>query len=364
MNVLHVTQSTEYGVGAYLGDMVGDQVRRGWDVAVAGDPDSPLRRRAAEARVTWLPWTAAREPGPSVLPERRALAGIVAERSPDVVHLHSSKAGLVGRLALRGRRPTIFQPQGWSFLAGAGPKRTAALWWERLGARWADVVLCCSEAERAHGEAVGIKAAWKVVPNAVDLERFRPGDRAAARGSLGLGLADDGPMVLCVGRLAVAQKGQDVLLEAWPTVTAAFPQARLVLVGEGPDRAALEAAAPDGVTFAGQHPDVRPWYQAADLVVQPSRYEGLSLAVLEALACGRSVVAADAIGMREAVGDAGAIVPVGDARALAAAVVARLRDPALAAAEGERARTRAEALYGSEAWGSAIAAVTLDVASR
>lgn len=362
MNVLHVTQSTEYGVSAYLGDMVGDQVARGWDVAVAGDPVSSLHGRALDAGATWLPWRATREPGRSVVPEMRALACIVAERAPDVVHLHSSKAGLVGRLALRGRRPTIFQPQGWSFLAGGGPQRTAALWWERLGARWADVVLCCSEAERAHGEAVGIKAAWKVVPNAVDLERFRPGDRAAARRSLGL--ADDGPVALCVGRLAVAQKGQDVLLQAWPTVTAAFPSARLVLVGEGPDRAALEAAAPDGVAFAGQHPDVRPWYQAADVVVQPSRYEGLSLAVLEALACGRAVVAADAIGMREAVGGAGAVVPVGDAVALAAAVIARLRDPALAAAEGERARRRAVDLYGSEAWGSAVAAVTLDVASR
>lgn len=362
LNVLHVAQSSEYGVSRYLGYMVADQVRRGWEVAIAGDPASALRPRAEAAGVTWVPWVAARSPGPSVATELRSLARVVAEREPDLVHLHSSKAGLVGRLLLRGGRPTIFQPQAWSFLAERGPRRTAALWWERVGARWADVVLCCSEAERALGERAGIKAAWKVIPNAVDIDEFRPGDRAEARAQLRI--PDDVRLAVCVGRLAVAQKGQDVLLQAWPGVTAACPDAELVLVGDGPDRAALEASAPPAVRFVGALPDVRPWYQAADIVVQPSRYEGLSLTVLEALASGRAVVAADAIGMREAIGAAGVVVPVDDPSALTHAVVTRLRDLELARSEGRMARERAVACYGSEAWSSAMATLTAAVASR
>lgn len=74
------------------------------------------------------------------------------------------------------------------------------------------------------------------------------------------------------------QKGQDVLLEAWDAVLRRVPEARLVLVGDGPDSARLRAGAPRDVLFAGATDDAVPWYQAADLVVLPSRWEGMALA--------------------------------------------------------------------------------------
>jgi glycosyltransferase involved in cell wall biosynthesis len=118
-------------------------------------------------------------------------------------------------------------------------------------------------------------------------------------------------------------------------------EARLALVGDGPDRDTLRARRVEGVSFAGQVADVREWYAAADVVVQPSRWEGMSLAVLEALATGRSVVATKVAGMEEIL-DVDALVPTDDVSALVAAITARLRSPELARTEGREGRRRVE----------------------
>jgi glycosyltransferase involved in cell wall biosynthesis len=122
----------------------------------------------------------------------------------------------------------------------------------------------------------------------------------------------------------------------------------------------LEARAPASVRFAGECDDVVPWLQAAHVVVQPSRYEGLSLSVLVALACGRAVVATDCVGMREAVDGVGGVVPVDDGDALATALVARLADPAGADEEGAAGRARVLEQFGRGAWRDAMRDVTRD----
>ncbi|HEX2040092.1 MAG TPA: glycosyltransferase [Acidimicrobiales bacterium] len=342
--VLHVAQSADYGLARFLGDLVRDQQARGWPVAFAGP--------RLDVDVEWHRWDAARQPGPSVPREVRALARIVREVRPDVVHLHSSKAGLAGRLLLRGTRPTLFQPHAWSFLAVSGPTRAAAAAWERAGARWAHRIVCCSEAERREGEEAGIRGRWEVVPNAVDVARFADA-----------GEPEDPRLVVCVGRLS-HQKGQDVLLDAWPMVRARVPDARLVLVGDGPDRDVLAARAllVDGVELVGREPAADPWLGRAAVVALPSRYEGFALTVLEAMAAGRSVVAAEVEGMAEALGgEAGALVPPEDPVALADAVVARLLDPELAASEGRAGRERAARSHDLRGWGDRMAELTLDL---
>jgi len=299
----------------------------------------------ARAGVRHFAWEAVPQPGPGVLRELASLRGIVAEFDPDIVHLHSSKAGLVGRLLLRRSRPTLIHPNAWSFYARNGVVRELTIRWERLGARWADVIVAVSEDERAAGIAAGVVGRYELVPNGIDLERFTlpgPGARERARKELGLG---DAPLAVCVGRLH-RQKNQALLLDLWPRVRAEVSGARVALVGDGPDRAALEARAPDGVTFAGPTDDVRPWLDAATVMLQPSRWEaGSSLAVMEAMARGRSVVATDVAGMREELesgGGAGAVVAQGDAEALLRAIVERLSSPDLADAEGARGRKRVE----------------------
>lgn len=342
LRVLHVAQPTTAGVARVVGDLVRDQVARDWDVVVASPADGHLPDDARAAGADWRAWAASRGPGPTVPAETVRLVRLVRDVRPDLVHLHSSKAGLAGRLALRGRLPTVFQPHAWSFLALEGRARPLAVRWERGAVRWTDALAVVSEDERRSGEAAGIAGPYVLLPNGVDVERRRPvpaGERSDARAALGL---PPGPLVVCVGRLS-RQKGQDVLFQAWPQVRAALPDAQLVLVGEGPDRGALERTAPVGTRLAGSTSDPDPWLRAADVVALPSRWEGMSLALLEAMAHGRSIVATDVAGSRDALSDgAGGVVDVEDVDALAGALVVRLRDPALADAEGSRARQRAE----------------------
>jgi glycosyltransferase involved in cell wall biosynthesis len=364
LGVLHASQPGDGGAAAVVAALAADQADRGHEVVVAGPRGSELESALAGSDVRLVGWSASRSPGPSSLGETRALARVIAAERPALVHLHSSKAGLAGRLALRGRLPTIFQPHGWSFEAVRGPVRAATVVWERRAARWADAIACVSDGERRRGEEVGIRGELLVVPNGVDLTAFRaagPEEQASARSRLGL---DAGPLAVCVGRLSEA-KGQGVLVRAWPSVRARAPGARVVLVGGGPDEAELRRTAGEGVEFAGPRNDVRDWLVAADVVVAPSRWDALSLVLLEALACGRSLVATDVPGAREALGDeTGAIVPVEAADELAAAVAERLLDPALAATEGAAARSRAERLFDLQDANERMAALYTDVLDR
>jgi len=348
VKILHVAQPVDGGVAAYVLAACADQVARGWRVAVACPDGGRLADGLAAAGIPRLRWTAGRNPGPGSVAEARRLAEIIEARRPDALHLHASKAGLAGRLRTRlsrrlpRRLPTVFQPHGWSWLAVDGGLRAATLAWERAAARWTDLFVCVGAAEAEAGREHGVPGRYTVVRNGVDLRRYAVADtaaRAAARHALRL---DPGaPLAVCVGRVT-RQKGQDVLLAAWPRVRAECPDATLALIGDGDQLAALSAAPAPGVTFAGAVDDVRSWLAAADLVVLPSRWEGLPLTVLEAFASGRPVVASRVPGLAEVVpSSVGALVPPDDPAALGDAVARRLRDPDLRRAEGRAAATHA-----------------------
>jgi len=332
MRVLHVAQPTTAGVAEVARTLAADQVAHGLDVHVACPIDGMLANAATAAGARHHRWEARRGPGPTVPNETRTLARVIKATKPDVVHLHSSKAGLAGRLAIRGSVPTVFQPHAWSFLAVTGRSRSAALAWERWAARWTHALLAVSEDELRTGREHGVTAPGEVVPNGVDLSRHAPQDRDAARRELGLG---GEPLAVCVGRLC-EQKGQDLLLGHWQG-------GRLALVGDGPSAGALRRGASETVTFAGDVADPRPWYAAADVVVVPSRWEGMALVPIEAMAAGRSVVAFGVSGIRESVPPgAGAVVTPGDAATLVGEVVRRLGDRDLAAREGGHGRRHVE----------------------
>jgi len=355
--VLHVCESTVGGVGVFIRDLALDQVHRGATVAVAVPGGGPLLDDLLAGGVRVFPWDARPEPGPSLPRELVRLTRIIDAFGPEVIHLHSSKAGLVGRLLVRRRYPTIMQPHSWSFFAKTGRVRDAALLWERVGSRLTDVVLCVSEDERRLGGAEGVRAEFRVLPNGIDLASFTrpaPGDRGAARVRLGLG---GEPLAICLGRLH-RQKNQAALLDVWPDVRAAVPGARLALIGDGPDRRDLAAREVEGVELVGQTDDPRSWLAAASLVVQPSRWEGMSLSVLEAMAAARSVVVTDVPGMREVVVDgAGAVVAPHAPADLLAAVVRRMEDADLADAEGRTGRAWVEAHHDRRVQFDGIAAL-------
>jgi glycosyltransferase involved in cell wall biosynthesis len=363
MRVLHVAESTLGGLGRFIGSLAAHQLAAGHSVAVAAPEFEGLPVDLRDGALMCRSWPAIPQPGPQVAAELAALGRIVDDLDPDLVHLHSGKAGLVGRLLLRGRRPTIFQPHSWSFFARTGAVGALALRWERLGARWADVILCVSEDERHSGMAAGVRADYRVLVNGIDLgsELMRPRDRRQAQAQLGL---DGAPLAVCVGRLH-RQKNQHGLLDAWPLVLEAVPGARLELVGDGPDRLELEQRAVPGVEFAGQRDDVHMWCAAASVVVAPSRWEGSPYAVLEAMACARSLVVTDVPGMAELViAGTGEVVPFGDRDALAAAVARRLADPGAADAEGARGRRHVQAAHDLGRQMNAIATLYEQIIAR
>lgn len=356
--VLHLTQPVDGGVARVVTDLARAQLAAGLHVTVAC-PDGPLSPALRALGADVRPWQATRSPGPSLFQEVRRLSRVIDRVRPDLVHAHSAKAGLAGRLAVRGRIPTVFQPHAWSFEAVGGLTSALALRWEREGACWAHRVVCVSEAERATGVRAGISGRWSVIPNGIEAERFHPAAVDTVRATLLPEVDPAAPLVMCVGRLC-RQKGQDVLLRAWEAILARVPRARLVLVGDGPDADALRNRSPRSVVFAGSVADSVPWYQAADLVVLPSRWEGMALAPLEAMACGRPVVVTDVDGARESLPPDLAprcLVPPGDPAALARAVADLLLDPLLRESLGHQGRRHVLAMHDVRHTAGAVADV-------
>lgn len=167
------------------------------------------------------------------------------------------------------------------------------------------------------------------IPNGVDTSLFSARDRAACRAELGLG---EGPLVVCVSRLS-PEKGVRFLVEALPRVRAEVPGCRVAIVGDGADRAELEELAgslgvAEAVRFVGAvpHERVALWLGAATVACMPSLREGHPNAAMEALSSGRPLVASAVGALQGMVDDeVGALVPPGDAAALAAALAGALK---------------------------------------
>lgn len=187
-------------------------------------------------------------------------------------------------------------------------------------------VTVVSESLRAHLLARGIPTSKvTTIPNGVDSSRFQPRDRGAARQHLGL--RDDGEYALYVGRFA-EEKSVSTLIEAMATVAGVRPRTELLLVGDGPLRRSLAEQArrlrvADRVHFVGpqNHRLIAEWMAAADCICLPSTREGCPNVVLEALACGRPVIASAVGGVPEMVtAETGILVPPRSPTALATAL--------------------------------------------
>jgi glycosyltransferase involved in cell wall biosynthesis len=334
--ILMVSQVTVDGVAVCVRDLVQAAVDAGYQVTVACPPGGQLPAWIRQRGAAWERLEMRRPPHPSdilAVIQLRRLA-----RTHDLVHLHSSKAGAAGRLAVASlgprRPPVVFTPHGWSWLVGG---RLAPLyrWAERALLPLATAVVAVSEEERAHGRAVlGPRAARIVVnPNGVDPRRFHPEGLVAGR--------SHAPLIVCVGRLCHA-RAPDVAVAALALMRT--PSVRLRLVGDGEDRTAVEELVTtlglDGrVEFRGFRRDPAPDLRAADVVVIPSRYDGMALILLEAMACGAAIVATRVPGT-SALAGAGRLVPVEDPQSLAEAVDALLADPERRRQLGAAARAR------------------------
>jgi sugar transferase (PEP-CTERM/EpsH1 system associated) len=255
---------------------------------------------------------------------------------PDVLHTHNLAAHLLGAAAARiaGVPVVVHTKHG---------RYDIRSWRRALGMRAASamssMVVPVSE-DSAHEALEGVSARKiRVIHNGVDVAGITPGDRFSRA---------PGDRVVSVGRLA-AVKDYPTLLRAARRVVDALPSFHLDLVGDGPERTALESLRSelglDGhVTFLGERHDVRERLQAADVFVLSSTSEGLSLALLEALASGLPIVATRVGGNAQVVtdGETGRLVPPSDPGALAEALIDVLTDRPRQSAMGRAARRRAE----------------------
>ncbi|HEY7609240.1 MAG TPA: glycosyltransferase family 4 protein [Alphaproteobacteria bacterium] len=277
----------------------------------------------------------------------------------DVVHVHTPVAALVGRWAAwrAGVPKIVYTAHGFYFHERmAWPKRAAFAVLEWLGGRLTHVLFTQAEEDAATARRLGLaKGAIAAIGNGVDPAQFHPAAAAAERRRLRaeLGAGDGDVVILTVGRL-VAEKGYVELIEAMRSV-----EARLWIVGERleSDHAdavdhAVQAAESDPllkrrVRFLGYRADVPQLMRAADIYTLPSHREGMPRSVIEAMMSGLPVVGTDIRGTREEVveGESGTLVPVGDAKALAAALARLVAHPKLRAAWGAKGRERALSLY-------------------
>lgn len=178
------------------------------------------------------------------------------------------------------------------------------------------------------------------IPNGVDTSRFRPAipeERQIQRRRLAL--PAEAPIAIFAGRLE-QQKCVDHLVVVWPAVRAKIPNALLLIAGTGSQEKALQSLASEGIRFLGSVTDIIPYLQSADLFVLPSAAEGLSNALLEALACSLPAVATRVGGNSEVVipNKTGLLVPPGDLPALQEALISLLGDPAQCAYLGRQGR--------------------------
>jgi len=185
-----------------------------------------------------------------------------------------------------------------------------------------------------------------VIPNGLELSETSANlyDRREAKRRLGLREAV--PVIGAVGRLH-RLKGLDLLIRATPVVRAEIPAVQVVLIGEGGEenqlrRFAAEQGVEDAVLFAGFHADARRLMPAVDVLAVPSRYEGQSISILEAMACAKPVVAANVGGIPELVVDGvtGILVPSEDVGALARALIRLLKESATAERMGRAGQDR------------------------
>ncbi len=265
----------------------------------------------------------------------------------DVVHAHSSKAGFLGRLAARvaGVRRVFYSPHAFAFQQGG-----VAGWFykqlERLAARFGGVILAVSESEGSlavRGRIAGSERV-RVIRNAVEpAGAIEPAERSAVRTALGL--PQDVCVVGTVGRLAY-QKGCEWLIRAAALVERDRGRGvRFLVVGSGQIESRLKSMAAqlgvaDIVLFAGERDDARSLYAAMDVYVQPSLWEGLPYALLDAMARSLPVIATEVPGNADVVRTraTGLLVPARDASVIASAIIELLDDANLGRALGEAAR--------------------------
>jgi glycosyltransferase involved in cell wall biosynthesis len=276
---------------------------------------------------------------------------LMKRERPTIVHTHTAKAGFVGRIAARlsGVPIIVHTYHGNVFKGYFSPKKTQMfIKIERLLATFTNRIIVLGEQQKQEilQLGIGVEKQYRIIPLGLDLSPFLQAEQLRGELRKELGIAPEVPLVGIVARL-VPIKAIDLLLQAVPKVLQVVPNARFLIVGDGELRGELEALAKqlniqNSVIFTGFRSDLPRVNADLDCKVLCSLNEGLPVAVIEALAAARPVVATDVGSVKDLVvpGESGVLVPAQDVEALAQGIIEVLSNPQQAAQWGLAGRAR------------------------
>lgn len=363
MRIVQVIGRSTGGIGTHAVDLTSHLRALGDEVTVVTDALTAERFGLHDARRWW-------PSGPNASSVRDLLRLRKLSRAADVVHAHGHQAGLVSVLVTAGTGVPVVVSQHNAVLAGGWRRRLQSQVLQRIVAGRAVLSTGASsdlvrEAQRhGAGEAELAPVPSPRVPELLASDPLDRGTRAARARTLleANDIAGQGPLVLTIARIA-PQKDLDTIVDAaslvgvgstWVVVGGGEPE----LLARLQDRVRDEGAP---VHFVGQQSDPEAWLQAAEVFALTSTWEARALVVQEAMAAGVPVVSTDTGGLRDLVDGVGALVPVGDAFAVGAAVRRLLTDTkareAAAAAGRERAKGWADGEATARWWQATYAKV-------
>jgi len=350
LHIVEVLEATAGGTRRHLRDLVLglDRHRFRLTVIASAGRDADFSRdidlfRMAGVAVHLLPMKRRIAPIADVVALAR-LIRLVRRLRPDIIHAHSSKAGLLARLAAcaAGGVPAVYTPHAFAFLSDS-PWLGLYLACERWASRWTGRLIAVSREEYVRAcdgaRGLGLPAdRVRLIPNGIEAGVLPPIPERPH------------PLIGFVGRIC-RQKGPDLFLDVARRIRDARPDVRFLMVGDGPwpgwvsrrlkrtglDACTLLRTARDEIEVAGHLTDL-------DALVMPSRWEGLPYTLLEAMAAGVPVVAAEAGGIADVIAteESGMLAPVGDVAGLAARALALVNDRQLAGRIRAGARARME----------------------
>ena len=351
--VMIVTGTTSGGVGRHVSEIARGCHRRGLGVHVVcasrrgpGSARTLGELRAAGIAVDELDMCRRFDPVSDAAAAMR-LRRLIARSAPDLLHLHSAKAGALGRAAALGlgpRRPAVlYTPHAYAFLTQAGNLKRLGYWCaERVLARLTDCIVAVSQSEGRAALRLGGRAPI-VIPNGVEATDVTSERRAAPADCLRIGW---------LGRMTW-QKHPLAAVNVSAALSDLGIDHRLMMAGEGPELAAVRklvcmARAEKRVRLLGHVADTDAFYAGIDVLLITSRGEGLPYAGLDAMARGVPLAGFDVAGVRDLVehGATGMLAPAGDVDALALFLSQLARETGLRARFAAAARERVRKAFG------------------
>jgi glycosyltransferase involved in cell wall biosynthesis len=335
--VLHVITDTNIGgAGRYLLNLLSAWDENRYSVAVACPAGGELEKRLKSLGVKVYPLKGGEKS--FRISHVAQILGIIAREKVDLIHTHAS---LSGRIAGKLSGCRVVMTRHWM-----GKKSEMGLlrrWINRIIYRLlTDRVIAVSRAVKVSLIEIGVPA-WliKTVYNGINIPNIFEN---CGKLRMELNIPAGVPLLGMIARL-VPEKGHEYAIKAMPEILRRFPDARLVLVGDGPSRTYLEdlcerVGVKERVIFLGFRKDVEKIAIDFDVILMPSLSEGLPLALLESMALGKPVVASEVGGIPEVIKDGinGVLVPPGDAGALAEKIVGLLISDKLRENLGKNAR--------------------------